>query len=239
MTLRPGIRVAIPVLVCLESVFGQVPPAEQADFFEKKVRPILVNKCQGCHDPKSRTAGLDLTSAAGLRKGADTGPVIVAGDIENSRLLQVTGYQERIKMPPSGKLSQDDLETLREWVKLGAPWPAETNNNAPEQPLSKKGYTRGQKEFWSFRPLREVTPPPVQNEKWVRSTIDRFILARLESAKLQPAPPASKLILIRRATLDLTGLPPSEDEIRAFLADDSPNAFVEGDRQIARLSSLR
>ncbi|HYI94713.1 MAG TPA: c-type cytochrome domain-containing protein, partial [Bryobacteraceae bacterium] len=92
MTLHPGVRVAILVLACLQAVFGQAPPAAHTDFFEKSVRPILANKCQGCHNPKSRTAGLDLTTAAGLRKGADTGPVIITGDVENSRLLEVIGY---------------------------------------------------------------------------------------------------------------------------------------------------
>src|SRR5690606_9311527 len=115
-----------------------------------------------------------------------------------------------------------------EWVKSGAPWPAESAKAIGEAPTPKKqGYTRRQKEFWSFRPLREVTLPAVRDETWVRSPIDRFILSRLESSNLSFAPPADKSILIRRATLDLTGLPPTEEEVRAFLADQSPDAYAK------------
>lgn len=204
---------------------GQELSSEQVTFFENRVRPILVNRCHGCHNAKIHTAGLDLTTAAGFHKGADTGPIVIAGDLESSRLLQVVGYQERTKMPPTGKLKDDEIDALRTWVKIGAPWPATASPAAVEAHSEKKGYTKGQKEFWSFRPLRVVTPPAVKDEAWVRSPIDRFILARLEAAQLQPAPPADRRVLVRRATLDLTGLPPTEDQIREFLADESPQAF--------------
>jgi hypothetical protein len=219
---------AIAALGFFSPLLGQSPPPEHAEFFEKRIRPILAARCQSCHNPKAGTAGLDLTSSSGLRKGADSGPVIVPGDVEKSRLLQVVGYQERIKMPPTGKLPDNELEQLSEWVKIGAPWPS----IGSEQPTfaeapKKKGYSRGQKDFWSFRPLHPVAPPEVENKDWVRSPVDRFILARLEASGLTPAPPADKLALIRRATFDLTGLPPSEEEVRSFLIDKSLDAFAK------------
>jgi hypothetical protein len=194
------------------------------EHFERQVRPLLANRCQGCHNPKAAKAGLDLTTAAGLQLGADTGPVLQPKDLANSRILQVTSYLERIKMPPTGKLTEAELTTLRTWVQAGAPWPAEAA--APSVQPRAKGYSRAQKEFWSFRPLRRPTPPPVQNEAWVRTTLDRFILAALEAKQLAPAPPADKATLLRRATFDLTGLPPTPAETQAFLADSSPNAYA-------------
>ena len=163
---------------------------------------------------------MDLTTASGLQKGADSGPVIVPGDLEKSRLIQVVSYLERTKMPPTGKLSDAELTVLREWVKLGAPWPATASETPISSASKKKGFTRAQTEFWSFRPLQQISPPPVREESWIRSPIDRFVLARLESAQLTPAPPADKRVLLRRATFDLTGLPPTEDDVRAFLADE-------------------
>src|SRR5690349_14853281 len=106
---------------------AQTPPPEHLEFFEKRIRPIFVARCQGCHNAKSGTAGLNLTSAAGFKRGADTGPIVVADQPEKSRLLEVVGYQERIKMPPTGKLTDDEIAALRDWVKVGAPWPAGDN----------------------------------------------------------------------------------------------------------------
>ena len=230
------IRLSIPAMAALgfvlpllgQSTSSERVSPEQLEFFEKRIRPIFATRCQGCHNPKVGTAGLDLTSVSGLKKGADSGPVIVPGDTEKSRLLQVVGYEERIKMPPTGKLADDELAQLREWVKIGAPWPSSVVEEAPAaQSSKKKVYSRGQKDFWSFRPLHQVTPPEVKDKAWVRSPIDRFVLARLESDGQLPAPPADKLALIRRATYDLTGLPATEEEIRVFLSDVSTDAFAK------------
>jgi len=205
-----GRRLTVALLLLLAQAFSQ--PAE---YFERRVRPILANRCQGCHNPKTGRAGLDLTSSAGFYKGAETGPIVVPGDVEKSRILQVVGYGERIKMPPTGRISDEEVSVLRDWVKMGAVWPADT-----------KGYSRAQNSFWSFRPLRQPSLPTVKENAWARTPIDRFVLAALESKGLAPAPQADTLTLIRRATFDLTGLPPSEDEVRAFLADHSPDAFA-------------
>ncbi len=194
----------------------------QDAFFEKRVRPILASRCQSCHSGKSPKAGLDLSSAAGLRKGADTGPVVIAGDEAKSRLLQVTGYQERLKMPPTGRIGDAEFAVLREWVKLGAPWPS---TSAPVISETRtKSYTRAQREFWSFRPLPSPALPKVANQAWVQSPIDHFVLAALESSQLSPSPAADRLTWLQRVTLDLTGLPPTEPEVRAFLDDQSAEA---------------
>jgi hypothetical protein len=211
-------------------LIAQAPPASESqddsDLFEKRIRPLLVARCQGCHNAKTGTAGLDLTTASGFRKGADTGPIVVPGNVERSRLLQVVGYEERIKMPPDGKLRDEEIAALRKWVSSGARWPDERQaGETPKAGNKQRGYTKAQKDFWSFRPIRPVTPPDVRDEAWIRSPIDRFILARLEAAGMRPAPAADKLVLIRRATLDLTGLLPTEQEIRAFVGDESPKAF--------------
>jgi hypothetical protein len=217
---------AVSAVGLFSPLLSQSLAPENFEFFEKKVRPILVARCQGCHNPKAGTAGLDLMTSAGFHKGAESGPVVVAGDPDKSRLVQVTGYQDRIKMPPTGKLSDEELSTIREWVKIGSPWPADGETIAAHTP-KKKSYSRAQKEFWSFRPLRPVQPPDVTNSEWARSPIDRFIISRLQANGLEPAPLADKLTLIRRATLDLTGLPPAEEDVRAFLADNSPEAFAK------------
>ncbi len=195
------------------------------EFFERSVRPILAGRCQACHNAKTASAGLNLTSASGLRHGADTGPVVTSGDVANSRLLQVVGYLERLKMPPTGKLPDAEIATLRSWVQRGAYWPAQPNETAASAP-AKKVYTRAQKEFWSFRPLRSPTLPSVKDQAWPISPVDRFILAELEAQQLTPSAPADKLTLLRRASLDLTGLPPGAGEVAAFLADKSPQAFA-------------
>ncbi len=209
-------------LFFVAAAWAQSTPEE---YFEKSVRPVLASRCQGCHNPKTAQAGLDLTTAAGFRKGADTGPVVVAGDPAHSRLLQVTSYLERLKMPPTGKLPDAELAVLRTWVERGAPWPG--GDVAVAEPATKKGYSRAQKEFWSFRPVAKPPLPAVRNAAWVRSPVDRFILAKLEAQQLTPAPPADKRTLLHRVTMDLTGLPPTAQEADAFVADGAPDAFAK------------
>ncbi|HEU0119823.1 MAG TPA: PSD1 and planctomycete cytochrome C domain-containing protein [Bryobacteraceae bacterium] len=216
---------ALFLILLATPVFCQAVSAEAQEYFEKKVRPIFAARCQGCHNPKAGRAGLDLTTAAGFQKGADTGPIVAPGDPEKSRMLQVVGYLERIKMPPTGKISDEEIATLTAWVKMGAPWPAGAGEAAAAT-QRKKGYSRAQKEFWSFRPLTHPAVPEVKDAAWARNAMDRFVLAALEKKGLKPAPAADKLTLIRRATFDLTGLPPSEEEVRAFLADADPEAYA-------------
>ena len=212
---------ALPV-----SVAAQTP--DQIEFFEKKIRPVLVENCQVCHSPRLKTAGLDLASAEGFVRGGESGPLVSRDNPATSRLLQVIGYEEKLKMPPADKLADHHIADFKAWIEMGAPWPgadqvaaSATKESAPAGPT----FTDEQKNFWAFQPLGDPAPPSIENDVWARSEIDRFVLAKLEAEGIDPAPETDKLTLLRRASYDLTGLPPTEAEIADFLADDSPKTF--------------
>jgi hypothetical protein len=217
----------------VDSVASPIPTlaGAQEEFFEKKIRPILAANCQRCHNPRSKVAGLDLTTAEAFQRGGDSGPVINKEKPEESRLLKVIGYEGEMKMPPSGKLKDQDISALTDWVKMGAPWPGSVtpvaSESQPKNPAA-RSFTEEEKGFWAYQPVRtikDVAPPRVKHEALAQSPIDRFILRKLEEKNLKPAPAADKMTLLRRATFDLTGLPPTEKEMRDFLDDKSPNAF--------------
>jgi mono/diheme cytochrome c family protein len=192
------------------------------DFFESKVRPVLAKNCYACHTD-SRMGGLRLDSAESVAKGGKSGPVIVPGKPDESLLVQaVRRTHERIQMPPSGKLPDSDIAAIVEWVKTGAVWPA---GAAPT--VKAEAITAEQRAFWSFQPVRKPGPPNLKDTRWAHSDIDRFVLAKLEAQGLRPARAADRRVLLRRATLDLTGLPPTPEEVDSFLADRSPDAFAK------------
>lgn len=208
------------------------PTAEGLEFFEKRIRPLLVENCYECHSAAKKTkGGLALDARDATLKGGDSGAVIAPGDPEKSRLIEAVRYKNRdLQMPPKGALSDAQVRDLEAWVKMGAPDP----RGAKQVASSGKrtiDIEEGRK-FWSFQPLANPSPPVVTNGGWVKSPVDAFLLAALEQAGLSPAPQADRRTLIRRATFDLTGLPPTLDEIDSFLADPSPEAF---ERVIERL----
>lgn len=217
----------LPVSARWSGVLAQ--SGEQTEFFEKQVRPILARHCQSCHNARAGVAGLDLTSAAGFTRGGESGPVINQSNPEESRLLKAISYQESLKMPPKGRLPDEDIAVLTAWVKMGAPWPAvqaaTISEAKPQKKTTVREFTEIEKAFWAFQPMQSPAVPRVNNQAWVKSPVDAFILHKLEEKNLTPAPPADKLTLLRRATFDLTGLPPTETEISDFLADHSPDAF--------------
>ena len=191
--------------------------SEGAEFFEKSVRPLLAQHCLACHSAASRPlmGGLRLDSREGVEKGGSRGPAIVGGKPEQSLLIRaVRQVDDKLRMPPTGKLKDAEIAILAQWVERGAPWGA-----AGTPPVAEA------QKFWSFVPPKEPRLPEVKNQAWVKSPLDAFLLAALEAKGLTPAPPADKRTLIRRATFDLTGLPPTPDEVRAFLDDASPEAF--------------
>ena len=221
------------ILAILTIGSANLAPAQQPDsteFFESKIRPLFAAKCQECHGPKQQLGQLDLSRPAGLQRNTSastpaTEPVLVPGDPNASLLIRAVRYQSDIKMPPTGRLSESEIADLTRWVELGAPWPQETkagkiNTRAPGQPI-----TDEERAFWAFQPVTHPAPPKVRNESWLRTPVDRFILARLESQGDTPAPPVDKLTLLRRVTYDLTGLPPTEREIGEFLEDSSSGAY--------------
>ena len=211
--------------------------ALQIEFFEKSVRPVIVERCQMCHNAKMKQAGLDLSSAQGFVNGGASGPLVDKQSPDKSKLLKVISYDETLKMPPTGKLKDEVLANLAAWVKMGAPWPGAENLVAagaaatPAAPSKSgvrtggKNFSKDEKEYWAFQPVKKPTLPAVKNARWASSDVDRFLLAKLEAKGIQPAAAASKLTLLRRVTFDLTGLPPSLEEIDSYLSDTAPNAY--------------
>jgi cytochrome c553 len=192
------------------------PSAEDVRFFESRVRPLLVEKCVKCHGPEKQKAELRLDTAEGLRKGGDSGRPLVSPDKpDQSLLLLAVRHADGVeKMPPNGKLKESEIADLAAWVKRGAPYPPAPTVAAADP----AGH-------WAFRPVVRPAVPAVRDVNWPKSDLDRFVLARLEAAGLKPAAPADRRTLIRRATFDLTGLPPTPAEIDSFLADSSPDAY--------------
>jgi hypothetical protein len=202
------------------------PPDKDVEFFEKQVRPLLVSRCYGCHSAATGTkGGLALDTRGGTLRGGGRGPALTAGDPEKSLLVSAVRHKSPdLKMPPTGPLPDREIKILEEWVKIGAPDPRTREAVAgPAKPRG-AGLEKGRR-FWSFLPMAKPVLPMVKNAARVRSPVDRFIVSRLERAGLHLAPPADKRTLIRRATFDLIGLPPTPQEVNAFLADTSPNAF--------------
>jgi mono/diheme cytochrome c family protein len=198
--------------------------SEAVKFFEMEVRPILQANCFACHGGEKKVkGGLRLSSRETILKGGDSGPAIVLDKPEASLLLQAVNYREP-KMPPKGKLPQTQIDILTRWVKMGIPWPAGATSTSGKRhgppPVDEQA-----KQFWSFRPFKRSALPRVNKTDWVNNPVDAFVLAKLEAAGLGPAPPAEKGALLRRVYYDLTGLPPAPEEVDAFLADGSANAY--------------
>jgi len=200
------------------------PSAADVEFFEKQVRPILAARCHECHGAQKQKASLRLDSRAGVLAGGDSGAAVVPGKPEESLLVDAIRYGDTYQMPPKSQLPAAEIATLVSWVERGLPWgpdaPAgETAGAVDGFDLQKR---RG---HWSFQPIMDPAPPDVADVAWVKTPVDRFILQKLAAAGLSPAPPAERRALLRRVTYDLTGLPPTPEELAEFLADDSNDAY--------------
>jgi hypothetical protein len=203
------------------------PTASESEFFEKEVRPLLVAKCGACHGGAARPKGkLRLTSRDDILRGGESGAAVEPGKPDDSLLVKAVRYQGDLRMPPSGKLTDRQIETIERWVKAGAPWPGAIAPTAPKDSPAAFAITEQDRGFWSFRPVKSNPPPAAPGASWPRGAIDQFILAELETKGITPAAAADKRTLLRRATYDLIGLPPTPAEVDAFLADDSPEAFA-------------
>ena len=215
---------------CLALFFTFVAPLFAAspaeDFFTTQVQPVLQENCFKCHSHSSDKikGGLVLDSLDGLLTGGDTGPAIVPGDVEKSLLIQAVRYADSdLQMPPKDKkLSAPQIAALEQWVKDGAVWPGQTGKSAKR---ARGKITDEDRKWWAFQPLAKPAPPAVTNANWPRNDLDRFILLKLEQNGLKPSPEASRLALARRVYFDLTGLPPTPQEMDSFLADQSPAAY--------------
>jgi hypothetical protein len=197
----------------------------RVEYFEKKVRPLLVANCYTCHSAETNSrGGLRVDDRNGLLAGGGRGPAIIPGKPEESLLIRAVSYTGKLKMPPGRRLSDDEVAILKNWIRGGAAW------TRVESPLRSDvhvaaDYARLRKEHWAWQPLRNPQVPSVGDRAWPRDAIDRFLLARMEQRGVTPVGDAEKLSLIRRATFDLTGLPPTLAEIDGFLADRSETAF--------------
>ncbi|MFM8217725.1 MAG: DUF1549 domain-containing protein, partial [Planctomycetaceae bacterium] len=209
----------IGLVVSISARAAEPSPAD-LEFFEKQVRPLLVEHCQKCHGPGKQESGLRLDRRDGLERGGDGGAIIDRQAPASSRLLEVVGYEGDIQMPPKGRLADDQIATLAEWVKRGAPWPAEkADSKTGEFDLAAR-----KAQQWALQPVQPQTPPEVRHPEWVFNEIDQFVVARLEAAGLAPSPVVNRRALLRRLSYDLVGLPPTPEELQAFEADGSPQA---------------
>jgi hypothetical protein len=224
------IMLAAPAFLTL-LVLAQSPPAfaaEDLEFFEKRVRPVLVEHCYECHSAGSKQleGGLLLDSREAVLKGGDTGPAAVSGDVNQSRLIEGIRYKsEELQMPPTGKLPDAEVAVLEEWVRRGLPFtPAEVTSNAGRR--REIDIAQG-RQHWAFRPVREHDLPFTS----VASRLDGFIAVALQEQKLTQSGLADRRVLVRRASFDLLGLPPTADDVERFAADKTPDAY---DRLIDR-----
>ena len=205
---------------------------EQAKFFETKIRPVLMTTCSKCHSHTAEKVkgGLFVDSREGLRKGGDTGPAVVPGNLDESLLITAIRYtDDALQMPPKTKLSDQVIADFEKWVKMGAPDPRGETASSPAAAAAARSAVDVEKgrQFWAFQPPHAVSPPRVNHTTWPRSDVDRFLLSALEAKGLQPVADAGRNALIRRVSFDLVGLPPSLDEVEAFVADTSDDAFAK------------
>jgi hypothetical protein len=229
---------ALGLLACGGAVGADRPDdAAKVDYFEKKVRPVLVSHCSACHSAETKPAGgLRVDDRKGLLSGGNTGPAVVPGKPRDSLLLRrVTQKDAKRRMPLEGThLSAEQVAVLTKWIEDGAVWPAVAVPASLGKARAR--YEKLKKEHWVWRPLTAPAVPRVEDSAWPRTDIDRFVLAKLEAAGLGPVGDADRETLLRRVTFDLAGLPPTPGEIDAFLKDDSPEAYA---RVVDRLLASR
>ncbi len=195
--------------------------AEQVDQFERQVRPVLVANCWNCHGEKKQEGGLRLDTRDAVLKGGDSGPAVIVGDAASSRLLQAVRYQGDTQMPPNGRLKPDAVAALDRWITSGLAWPKSSVTSADAWKL-----------HWSFQPIRAPKLTNDRQDRWSQSPIDRLVSESLRKQNLAPSAQADRRTRLRRVMFDLTGLPPTLEEIAEFEADESPDAW---DRLIDRL----
>src|SRR4051812_34601735 len=225
--------VVICGLLVTRAAWGEEPTAavaaERVKFFETQVRPLLAANCYECHGEKKQKGGLRLDSAEAVAKGGKNGAVLVAGKPGESKLILAVSYKDDdFQMPPEEQLSAEQVEVLTRWVAMGAPFPtnpAGLAGTTPAPKSKKRTITDEDRAFWSFQPPKAIAPPEVPDAAWSKNPIDRFVFAKLAAEGLTPAPLADRATLVRRAYLDLWGLPPTPQQVEAFVNDPSPGAW--------------
>ena len=218
-----GSRCTIALALGVSGLFTPVFADDAPPDFNAQIVPILVKRCLECHQERDPSGGLVLSHELGAMAGSKHGPVIVSGMPDESKLIALITNGE---MPPeekglSKKLPDEEIDLLRRWIEAGAPWPEGRTLDLYESTTE----VRGGRDWWSFQPVQRPVPPPVEHGELVKNPVDAFVLARLESAKMEPAPMAKRRDLIRRIYYDMIGLPPTGALVEAFVADDRPDAW--------------
>ncbi len=205
---------------------GRADEVQQREFFESRIRPVLIKHCYECHsaDAKEIKGGLRLDFAAGLLRGGDSGSAIVPRRLDESLLIEAIRY-EGYEMPPAGRLPEKIITDFEQWVELGAFDPRDEVPAGDTPRVQRTINIEAGRQFWSFQPITRYDHPKVSNYRWPTTDIDAFVLAKLEDSQLQPMPDADRRTLIRRLYIDLIGLPPTPDEVHAWLQDKSENAW--------------
>src|ERR1700679_996863 len=217
-----ALAVSVTLTLAIATRATGAPSPEQTEFFERKIRPVLVSECYECHSGKKAKGGLKLDWRGAVEKGGDTGPAIVPGDAAKSLLIQTIRHEDAdLKMPKNGaKLDDDVIADFVAWVNMGAPDPRDQPPAEQLAGASTWDATRAlRKEWWSFQPRNQPPIPTPADAAWSDHPVDRFLLTKMESRGLQPAPDADPRTIIRRLSFALTGLPPKPDEIEAFVQD--------------------
>lgn len=200
--------------------------SEQTDYFNKKVLPVLKQRCFECHSHEAGKikGGLVVDSRDGMRKGGDTGPAVVPQKLKDSLLITSVRWDDPdFQMPPKEKLPDGEIKMFEEWIKMGAPDP----RKAPAMVGNQQAIAAKSRDHWAFKPIGNPSLPEVKDKAWPKTAVDNFILAKLESKGIKPSAPTDRQTLIRRVTYDLTGLPPTAEEVRAFIEDKSPDAYAK------------
>jgi len=199
---------------------------EQADFFENKVRPVLAEHCYSCHGPERQKMELRVDSRAALLTGSETGTALVPGDPVQSKLLQVLRHEGAIKMPPKGKLEDAQIQAIEDWIAMGAPWPGGGAAIEAKRPMAER-IAEARATHWAFQPVRKPETPAPGDTGWAKNPIDHLVQAQLAAKGLEPSPAAPDKTLVRRANFDLTGLPPTAEQLEQFAANPSQEAYAQ------------
>ena len=229
------LRIALLIGLCgcaISAAEQRKPTADELQFFETNVRPLLAAHCFKCHGPQKQQGGLRLDSRGGMVRGGESGAAISLGQPDESLLVKAIQYQE-LEMPPDQRLDKRDVATLIRWIEMRAPWP--NSEDAPLQPR-KHGLsiTAEDRQFWSFVTIERPPLPAIKHANWARNEIDHFVVARLEQSDLSPSDDATKRQLIRRVYFDVLGLPPTYEQVERFVADAQTDAY---ERLVDRLLS--
>ncbi len=227
-------RVGLPCAAALALPTLAAQEREALEHFEKHIRPLLVEHCYACHSADTQAMGdLLLDTRDGWMRGGSRGPALVPGDPSSSLLLEAVSYGSlALRMPPTGRLPDESIAHLETWIRLGAHDPRDASVSMPDQ---EEGIDlEAGRQFWSFLPVLDPAPPAVEDDAWARTIIDRFVLAHMAAENLKPAPQTDRMTLLRRVAFDLTGLPPTRDDVERFLRDPSEDAFPKAvDRLLA------